>query len=103
VKFPVSQSARNFFTGREVLNTLRRNCIMTNVMHKFLICLSIYFCLTCFGLSISPSVEAGVYCVGHYTISFQSARPLQHKILIIYEEFLLFVWLWAALHLQAVY
>jgi hypothetical protein len=27
-------------------------------MHKFLIYLSIYFCLTCFGLSISPSSEA---------------------------------------------
>jgi hypothetical protein len=33
---------------------------MTNVMHKFLIDLSIYFCLTCFGLSFSPSSEAGV-------------------------------------------
>jgi hypothetical protein len=36
------------------------NCIMTNVMHKFLIYLSIYFCLTCFGLSFSPFSEAGV-------------------------------------------
>jgi hypothetical protein len=33
---------------------------MTNVMHKFLIYLSIYFCLTLFGLSFSPSSEAGV-------------------------------------------
>jgi hypothetical protein len=33
---------------------------MTNVMHKFLIYLSIYFCLTCFGFSFSPSSEAGV-------------------------------------------
>jgi hypothetical protein len=33
---------------------------MTNVMHKFLIYLSIYFCLTCFGLSFNPSSEAGV-------------------------------------------
>jgi hypothetical protein len=33
---------------------------MTNVMHRFLIYLSIYFCLTCFGLSLSPSSEAGV-------------------------------------------
>jgi hypothetical protein len=33
---------------------------MANVMHKFLICLSIYFCLTCFWLSFSPSSEAGV-------------------------------------------
>jgi hypothetical protein len=31
---------------------------MTNVMHKFLIYLSIYFCLTYFGLSFSPSSEA---------------------------------------------
>jgi hypothetical protein len=29
-------------------------------MRKFLIYLSIYFCLTCFGLSFSPSSEAGV-------------------------------------------
>jgi hypothetical protein len=29
-------------------------------MHKFLIYLSIYFSLTCFGLSFSPSSEAGV-------------------------------------------
>jgi hypothetical protein len=29
-------------------------------MHKFLIYLSIYFCLTGFGLSFSPSSEAGV-------------------------------------------
>jgi hypothetical protein len=35
------------------------NC-MTNVMHKFLINLSIYFCLTCFGICLSPSSEAGV-------------------------------------------
>jgi hypothetical protein len=35
------------------------NCVMTNVKHKFLIYLSIYFCLACFGLSISPSSEAG--------------------------------------------
>jgi hypothetical protein len=33
---------------------------MTNVTHKFLIYLSLYFCLTCFGLSFSPSSEAGV-------------------------------------------
>jgi hypothetical protein len=30
-------------------------------MHKFLIYLSIYFCLTCFGLSLSPTSEAGVH------------------------------------------
>jgi hypothetical protein len=36
------------------------NFIMTNVMLKLLIYLSIYFCLTCFGLSFSPSSEAGV-------------------------------------------
>jgi hypothetical protein len=33
---------------------------MTNVMHKILIKLFIYFCLTCFGLSFSPPSEAGV-------------------------------------------
>jgi hypothetical protein len=33
---------------------------MTNVMHTFLIYLSIYFCLTCFGLSLSPFSEACV-------------------------------------------
>jgi hypothetical protein len=31
---------------------------MTNAMYKFLTYLSIYFCLTCFGLSFSPSLEA---------------------------------------------
>jgi hypothetical protein len=36
------------------------NCIMTNVMHKFLIYFSLYFCLICFGLSFSPGSEAGV-------------------------------------------
>jgi hypothetical protein len=29
-------------------------------MHKFLIYLCIYFCLTCFGISLSPSSEAGI-------------------------------------------
>jgi hypothetical protein len=29
-------------------------------MHQFLIYFSIYFCLTCFGLSLSPSSEAGL-------------------------------------------
>jgi hypothetical protein len=33
---------------------------MTNLMHKFLIYLYIYFYLTCFGLSFRPSSEAGV-------------------------------------------
>jgi hypothetical protein len=33
---------------------LELNCIVTNVMHEFLIYLSIYFCLKCFGLSFSP-------------------------------------------------
>jgi hypothetical protein len=32
---------------------------MTKVMLKYLINLSIYFCLTYFGLSFSPSSEAG--------------------------------------------
>jgi hypothetical protein len=33
---------------------------MTNEKHKFLFNLSIYFCLTCFGVSFSQSSEAGV-------------------------------------------
>jgi hypothetical protein len=33
---------------------------MTNVMQKFLIYLSSYFCLTCIGLSFSTSSEADV-------------------------------------------
>jgi hypothetical protein len=33
---------------------------MTNVMHTFLIYLTIYIYLTCFGLSFSPSSETGV-------------------------------------------
>jgi hypothetical protein len=36
------------------------NCTMTNVIHKFLIYLSVYICLACFGLSFSPSSEEGV-------------------------------------------
>jgi hypothetical protein len=35
-------------------------CTMTNVMQKFLIYLSIYFCFKCFRLFISPSSEVGV-------------------------------------------
>jgi hypothetical protein len=42
------------------LNGFGSNCIMTNIMHKFLIYLSIYFCLRCFGLSFSLSSEACV-------------------------------------------
>jgi hypothetical protein len=33
---------------------------MTNVMHKFLIYLSIFFYVTCFGLSLSLSSQEGV-------------------------------------------
>jgi hypothetical protein len=35
---------------------------MANLMHKLfnLLYLSIYFCFTCFGFSLSPSSEAGV-------------------------------------------
>jgi hypothetical protein len=36
------------------------DCTMTNVMYKFIIYLSIFFCLTCFGISFSPPSEAGV-------------------------------------------
>jgi hypothetical protein len=35
--------------------------MIANVMHKFLIYFSIYFCLTCFRLSFGPSSEAGVH------------------------------------------
>jgi hypothetical protein len=64
---------------------------MTKVIHR-LIYLYIYFCLTRFGLSFSPSSEAGVQfpqwfkspgygvSAGHYTISLQNALFLQHKI-----------------------
>jgi preprotein translocase subunit SecG len=38
---------------------------MANVMHKFLVYLSIYFCLTYFGLSLSPSSEAPASEDGH--------------------------------------
>jgi hypothetical protein len=41
-------------------NLHRTKFIMTNLMHMFLIYLSIYFCLTCFGISFSPSSEVGV-------------------------------------------
>jgi hypothetical protein len=39
---------------------LSSSFITINVMHKFFIYLSIYFCLTCFGLSFSPSSGTGV-------------------------------------------
>jgi hypothetical protein len=53
---------------------------MTNVMHKFLIYLSIYFCLTSFGLSISPSSEAGVqlrqwFKSAGYVVSARALTP----------------------------
>jgi hypothetical protein len=47
-------------TRRHIENTAILNYIRTKVMHKFLIYVYIYFCLTCFGLSFSPSSEAGV-------------------------------------------
>jgi hypothetical protein len=109
------------------------NCIVTNIMQMFLIYISLYFYLICFGLSFSPCSEAGlqlrqfffwVWCQRpgadtiprrleplpklytclwtwakrksetckaevnwyineksvHYTILFQNARSLQHKI-----------------------
>jgi hypothetical protein len=37
-------------------------------MHKHVIYLSIYFCLTCLGLSRSPSLEAGVQLQHWFTI-----------------------------------
>jgi hypothetical protein len=50
----------NFFFMLEGPCIFELNCTMTKVMIKFLINLSIYFYLTCFGLSCSPSSEAGV-------------------------------------------
>jgi hypothetical protein len=48
-------------------------------MHKFLIYLSIFFCLTCFGLSISPSSEAGVQlCSGSSLLGTVSAPGRWH-------------------------
>jgi hypothetical protein len=53
---------------------------MNNVMHKFLIYLSIYFCLTCFGLSFSPSSEAGIklrqkFMAAGYGVSARALIP----------------------------
>jgi uncharacterized membrane protein len=47
-------------------------------MNQFLIYLSIYICLTCFGLSFSPSSEAGVQFWQWFNPSEYgvSARPL---------------------------
>jgi hypothetical protein len=50
---------QTFVNGIRNCNAKNRDCIITNVMHTFLIYLSIYFCLTCFGLSFNPSSEAG--------------------------------------------
>jgi hypothetical protein len=49
-----------WYNNIRLRKSVRLNCIITKVMHKFLSYLSIYFCLTCFGLSFSPSSEAGV-------------------------------------------
>jgi hypothetical protein len=55
----------------EALKTVKcYSCVMTNVIHKFLIYLSIY---------LWNCIMANDY-VGHYTISFQNARSFQHKI-----------------------
>jgi hypothetical protein len=48
------------FTGTKPVRISASHCIMTNVMHKLLIYLSICFCITCFGVAFSPSSEAGV-------------------------------------------
>jgi hypothetical protein len=55
---PAIISGQVFFRVHK--HKLAGNCIMTNVMHKFLIYLSVYFCVTCFGFSFSPSPEAGL-------------------------------------------
>jgi hypothetical protein len=47
---------------------------MTNVMHMHLIYLSVYFCITCFGLSFSPSSEAGVQLLKRQVYNFYRGR-----------------------------
>jgi arginine exporter protein ArgO len=42
---------------------------MTNLMHKFLIYLSIYFCLTSFGLSLAH-LQSKVYIFGVVLVSW---------------------------------
>jgi hypothetical protein len=54
------------------------NCLMTNVMHKFLIYVSIYFCLTCFGLSFSPFSEAGVHLKMRALYSLETFTLVAH-------------------------
>jgi hypothetical protein len=48
---------------------------MTNVMHKLLIYLSVYFCLTFFGLSVNPSSEAGVQFRQWFKFAGYGVRP----------------------------
>jgi hypothetical protein len=64
---------------------------MTNVMHKFLINLFVYFCLTCFGPKESPKQVRQVnryinlkivHYVGHYTISFLKHGPYNIKFVV---------------------
>jgi hypothetical protein len=50
---------------------MKRNCIINNVMHKFFIYFLIYFCLTCFRLSLSPSSRGTVYKFGSVLVQFQ--------------------------------
>jgi hypothetical protein len=54
---------------------LEWNCTMTNVMHKFSIYLSIYFCLTCFGLYFCRSSEAGVQLWQWFKSPGSAPRP----------------------------
>jgi hypothetical protein len=57
-----SPFVRGWIGSRLCFTYSRSSCMMTKLMHKFLnlFYLSIYFCLTCFGLSFRPSSEAGV-------------------------------------------
>jgi hypothetical protein len=53
---------------------------MTNVMHNFLICVSIYFCLTRFEFSFNPSLEAGLqlrqlFKSSEYGVSARALTP----------------------------
>jgi hypothetical protein len=70
----------DYATELIALTSLVGNCIMTNEMHKFFIYLSIYFNLKCFGLSFSPSSEAGVqlrqwFEYSGYGVSARALKP----------------------------
>jgi hypothetical protein len=86
---------------------LECNCIMTNLIHKFLIYLYIYFCLTCFGLSFSTFSEAG-YNFGsgssllgmvsaprkiHLSVTFTSKLFSGYNLCVVQYQLFLRIWL----------